>query len=86
MSLLNPTDPVETFIAFGRRFIAEPNPLTGIDFDDATVALKRHLRSHLKDEALAVTLDSFARLIRDQAVERLAPQFEVVVSRLRKDG
>jgi len=82
VSLLNPANPIDIFIECGQRFIATPNPVSGIEFDDAVVALKRHARVQLGDEALATSLEPFARLIRDQAVERLAPLFDEVVAGL----
>lgn len=84
MSLLNPGNPAELFIQCGRRFLASPGPVTGIEFDDAVIALKRHAHLQLHDEELAAALLPFSRLIREQAVERVAPLFAEVVELLAR--
>ena len=54
-----------------RAFLASPSLLTGIDFDDATVTLKRYVMSELHDQELASTLGGFQKLIRQMDVARL---------------
>ncbi len=82
MSLLKPADPVEIFTRCGSRFLESPDPVNGIEFDDAVVALKRHAYVVLDNSELADTLGQFSRLIRDRQVEQLRPLFEQVVGSL----
>ena len=59
------------FIEKAQAFLATPNLVTGIDFDDAAVTLKRYVVSVLHDQALASTLGRFQKLIRQLDVETL---------------
>ncbi|MCB1724123.1 MAG: hypothetical protein KDJ39_10565 [Gammaproteobacteria bacterium] len=52
------------FLATARDFLATPSAITGIDLDDAAVALKRFALSELKDQELASLLARFSKLIR----------------------
>lgn len=63
-------------------FFASPNPLTGIDFDDATVAFKRYVVSVLGDQALASLLASFQKPIRQLDVDALRELLTRVEARL----
>ena len=83
MSLLNQANPIEIFSRCGERFLASPSPISGMEFDDAVVALKRHANVALGDEQLAASLAPFARLIRDQEIETLRPLFEALRDRLQ---
>lgn len=83
MSLLNQPSPIETFVQRGKAFIDSPNPATGIEFDDALVALKRHARVQLKNEPLAEALEKLSRPIRDQEIDTVKQLFETVNSLLQ---
>lgn len=54
-----------------RAFLDDPNLMSGIDFDDASVTLKRYVLTELKDVALGSRLAEFPRLIRALDVETL---------------
>lgn len=54
-----------------RDFLANPGLVSGIDFDDATVTLKRYVLSELHDVALGSRLAGLARLIRELDVATL---------------
>jgi hypothetical protein len=82
MSLLNQTNPVDTFIQCGRQFLAAPNILNGLELDDAVVALKRHARVQLVNEELATVLEQFPPLIRNLNVSSLQLLFERVMTLL----
>jgi hypothetical protein len=70
------------FRAKAEAFFASPNPLTGIDFDDATVAFKRYVVSVLGDQALASVLASFQKPIRQLDVDALRELLARVEERL----
>jgi hypothetical protein len=64
-------------------FLADPNIVTGIDFDDAAVTLKRYVLSELHDQQLASTLASFQKLIRELDVDTLSRLTTEVEARLQ---
>lgn len=64
---------VENFRARAQAFLTEPNLMTGIDFDDAAVTLKRYVLTELHDQELASVLARFQKLIRGLDVDALAP-------------
>ena len=78
MSLLNQPSPIDTFTQCTEAFIDNPNPGTGIELDDAVVALKRHARVQLKDEPLAAELERMSRPIRDQDLGSVKQLFDSV--------
>ncbi len=80
MSLLKQKNPFETFTECASRFIEAPEITTGIDLDDAVVALKRHARLALNDESLAMQLEQLARPIRDRDLDALRPLFEAIIA------
>ena len=80
MSLLNQKNPFDTFTQCANNFLKAPGPGAGIELDDAVVALKRHARVVLNDEALATQLEQLARPIRDQEMETLQRLFEAIVA------
>lgn len=83
MSLLNQPSPIETFVQCGKAFIDAPNPGTGIEFDDAVIALKRHALIQLKNESLADVLTQLSRPIRDQDIAAVKQLFESANSMLQ---
>ena len=64
---------LENFRVKAQAFLSEPNLMTGIDFDDATVTLKRYVLTELHDQDLASMLARFQKLIRGLDVAALAP-------------
>lgn len=82
MSLLNQTNPIDTFVLCGRQFLAEPEILHGLAFDDAVIALKRHAHVQLNNAALAEALGPFSRLIRERDVATLHTLFAQVEAML----
>lgn len=78
MSLLNQTNPIDTFLQCGQQFLAAPNLLNGLELDDAVIALKRHAHLQLNNDELAATLGQFSPLIRNLDVAALQPIFERV--------
>lgn len=65
-----------------RAFLAGPSLTTGIDFDDATVTLKRYVMSELHDQHLASTLGRFQKLIRQMDVAALSELVAAVEEQL----
>lgn len=65
-----------------QAFLAEPNFVTGIDLDDATVTLKRYVLSEMGDESLGSLLVKFQRPIRELDVERLSQLIAEVEAKL----
>lgn len=60
------------FFHLGEQFLKESGGLISMDFDDATVKLKRHLMSNDGDPELVALLNSITPLLRDQKIEELA--------------
>jgi len=60
------------FRAKAQAFLAQPNVGTGIEFDDATVTLKRYVLSVMHDEQLGSLLARFQKLIRKLDVDALS--------------
>lgn len=83
MSLLNPADPIEIFTRCGERFLSSPDPVNGMEFDDAVVALKRHAHVVLGNEVLAASLSPFGKMIRNREVDELRPLFEALCAQLK---
>jgi hypothetical protein len=54
-----------------RDFLADPGLVSGIDFDDATVTLKRYVLSVMHDVPLGSRLAALPRLIRELDVTTL---------------
>ena len=73
---------LENFFSRARAFLESPGLLSGIDFDDATVTLKRYVLTELKDQELASTLARFQKLIRALDVATLADLVRNVEDRL----
>jgi len=65
-----------------RVFLAEPNPINGIDLDDAAVTLKRYALSVMHDEELGIALGRFQKLIRELDVDGVSKLVGEVESRL----
>lgn len=68
-----------TFRERAEAFLAAPSLVSGIDFDDAAVTLKRYVVSVLNDQELASTLARFQKLIRQldvQTLRRLVQEVE----------
>lgn len=84
MSLLNPQNLIDIFIQTGRDFLQAPGPGTGIEFDDAVIALKRHSLVHLNDHELSGMLEKFSRLIREQATDQISCLFDETETYLKK--
>lgn len=80
MSLLKQKNPFDTFMQCAHRFLEAPEITTGIDLDDAVVALKRHARVVLNDEPLAMQLELLARPVRDRDLETLRPLVESIAA------
>jgi len=59
------------FFAQAEQFLAEPTVLNGIEFDDATVKLKRLLLSRQSDHPAIPILNRFTKLIRQKDVDGL---------------
>jgi len=55
---------VSDFRGKAEAFFAEPGLITGIDFDDAAVTLKRYVLSELRDQELGSRLAQIPGLIR----------------------
>lgn len=84
MSLLNPQNPITIFLQTGRSFLQTPGPGTGIEFDDAIIALKRHSLVQLKDHDLSTMLERFNKLIREQMTDQIAILFEETAEHLKR--
>ena len=65
-----------------QAFLAEPNIITGIDLDDATVTLKRYVLSEMGDESLGGLLAKFHKPIRESNIELLSQLIADVEARL----
>lgn len=65
-----------------QAFLAQPNLVTGIDFDDAAVTLKRYVLSVMHDEQLGSLLARFQKLIRKLDVDSLSQLLTEVEERL----
>ena len=65
-----------------QAFLAEPNPVTGIDLDDAVVTLKRYALSEMRDGSLGSLLGKFQKPIREANVELLSELIAELESRL----
>jgi hypothetical protein len=84
VSLINQLDCIEIFLQSGERFLASPDPINGMEFDDAVVALKRHAHVVMKDAELAAQLQPLGRMIREREVQALQPLFDALRQRLEK--
>ena len=73
---------VTRFLDLSTRFQASPDPITGIDFDDAVVTLKRYVLTQMKDEDLATKLGQFQKLIRARDCQSVAELTHEVQARL----
>ena len=80
MSLLKQKNPFDTFMQCVYRFLEAPEITTGIDLDDAIVALKRHARVVLNNEPLAMQLEQLARPLRDRDLDTLRTLIEEIVA------
>ena len=65
-----------------RAFLEQPSPITGIDLDDAVVALKRYVLSELHDQDTASLLARFPERIRVLDTAVLADMIADVEGRL----
>ena len=65
-----------------RVFLADPNPVTGIDLDDASVTLKRYVLSVMHDEALGSLLARIQKPIRRLDVTTVSQLVTEVVAGL----
>lgn len=65
-----------------RVFLADPNPVTGIDLDDASVKLKRYVLSVMHDEALGSLLARIQKPIRRLDVTTVSQLVTEVVAGL----
>ena len=65
-----------------RAFLEQPGPITGIDLDDAAVALKRYVLSELHDQETASLLARFSAQIRALDSAALAEMIADVERRL----
>lgn len=65
-----------------KAFMEQPNPITGIDLDDATVALKRYVLSEMRDQETASLLARFPGHIRVLDTTVLADMIADVERRL----
>lgn len=74
---------VGDFHAKARAFLDTPNLMTGIDFDDASVRLKRYVLSELHDQELGSLLARFPRLIREMDVATLTGLVTEIQDRIR---
>ena len=63
-------------------FLANPNPVTGIDLDDASVTLKRYVLSVMHDEALGSLLARIQKPIRRLDVTTVSQLVTEVVAGL----
>jgi len=57
---------IERFLQLATQFEQSQNPVTGIDLDDATVALKRYLLSKDDDQETASLLNQLGKLVRSR--------------------
>ena len=73
---------VGAFREKAQAFLNEPGLMSGIDFDDATVTLKRYVLSEMHDETLGSLLARFQKLIRQLDVETLSRLVSEVEERL----
>lgn len=62
---------MQAFRTSAQAFLAQPGAMTGIDFDDATVTLKRYALTEMHDQDLASLLGGFQKLIRNLDVATL---------------
>ena len=69
-----------------KAFMEQPNPITGIDLDDATVALKRFVLTELHDQDTAGLLARFSGRIRALDTAALADMIADVERRLGQPG
>ena len=71
------------FSTAAKAFVEQPNPVTGIDLDDAAVALKRYVLSEMRDQETASLLARFPKLIRALDSASLSGMITDVERRLR---
>lgn len=65
-----------------QAFLDNPGLVSGIDFDDAVVTLKRYVLSELHDQELGSKLALFPKLIRQLDVRTLAGLIADIQARL----
>ena len=65
-----------------QAFLDSPGLVSGIDFDDAAVTLKRYVLSELHDQELGSKLAQFPKLIRQLDVSTLAALITEIEARL----
>ena len=73
---------LDGFSNAAKAYLEQPNPITGIDLDDAAVALKRYVLSELHDQEAASLLARFAGRIRALDTAALANMIADVEERL----
>lgn len=74
---------LDSFSTAAKAFLVQPGPMTGINLDDAAVALKRYVLSELSDQDTASLLARFPKLIRALDSAALADMITDVERRLR---
>ncbi len=84
MSIKFKSDPLGAFCQRGRKFLEAPGAISGMEFDDAVVNLKRYLLSQLHNRELAVTVGKLGPLIRNQEVDALCTLFEDILESLEQ--
>ena len=73
---------LSAFSSAARGFRDQPNAITGIELDDAAVALKRYVLNELHDQSTASLLAGFAKGIRTLDTESVAQMVADVEQRL----
>jgi hypothetical protein len=68
-----------------QAFLAEPNFVTGIDLDDATVTLKRYVLSEMRNNALGNLLGRFHKPIREANIQLLSEMIAEVEAGLAEE-
>ena len=71
---------LDAFFQAARSYLADPNAVSGIDFDDATVTLKRYVLTTMQDMELASMLARFQKLIRASDSTPVWPMAPAIVS------
>ncbi|HOP16260.1 MAG: hypothetical protein KDI22_03520 [Gammaproteobacteria bacterium] len=75
-----------SFSEKAQSFLDNPGLVSGIDFDDAAVTLKRYVLSQLHDQALGSKLAQFPKLIRQLDVATLTGLVAEIEARLATSG
>ena len=71
------------FLKKAQAFLSEPNFVTGIDLDDASVTLKRYVLTEMRDERLGSALGRVQKSIRNLDLAAVTELVTAVEGRLQ---